>query len=293
MDKTTLAQQIAVTALGNDQFISVHHPIRMGALASFVYGGNTLGVAINAAYQTVSSSHHLYSISGHFVRTARDDRKLLCRIERIRDTKSFQTRHIRVYQEDDASAAPTLCLLASADFHTEEDVSMAQYSATPETATRNSSSSSADGTIPKDRDINLLYQNITRFTAAHPLPAPTSQAHDAPSRLSAERFHVPTPLASEAEQIAALAFHMDKGLAFIPVSHSGHMLSQVGACATLDFSMRLSTHRVDLSRWHTMEQKTIVAGNARALSEARVWDDVGGKLVGTMSQQTILRPGRL
>ncbi|PKY07601.1 Thioesterase/thiol ester dehydrase-isomerase [Aspergillus campestris IBT 28561] len=289
MDETTLAQQIAVTALGNDQFISVHHPIRMGALASFVYGGNTLGVAINAAYQTVSPSHHLYSISGHFVRTARDDRKLLCRIERIRDTKSFQTRHIRVYQEDDDSSAPTLCLLASADFHTEEDVSMALYSAAPETATRKDSQSS----VPQDRDINLLYQNITRFTAAYPLPTPTSRPHDAPSRISAERFHVPTPLASEAEQIAALAFHMDKGLAFIPVSHSGHMLSQVGACATLDFSMRLSTHRVDLSKWHTMEQKTIVAGNARALSEARVWDDVGGKLVGTMSQQTILRPGRL
>lgn len=166
---------------------------------------------------------------------------------------------------------------------------MALYSATPETATRKDDQSS----VPQDRDINLLYQNITRFTTAHPLPTPTSRLHDAPSRISAERFHVPTPLSSEAEQIAALAFHMDKGLAFIPVSHSGHMLSQVGACATLDFSMRLSTHRVDLSRWHTMEQKTIVAGNARALSEARVWDDVGGKLVGTMSQQTILRPGRL
>lgn len=68
---------------------------------------------------------------------------------------------------------------------------------------------------------------------------------------------------------------MDRGLAYIPANHNGYVLSEASACVTLDFFLRVFTTQVDLQNWHLSKQKTIVAGNARAVSEGRVWDKSG------------------
>ncbi|KAE8131088.1 thioesterase-like superfamily-domain-containing protein [Aspergillus pseudotamarii] len=292
----TFNQQIAVEALGPNLYGSVMPPTSMGVLASYAYGGNTLAVAVNAAYQTVQSSFHLYSICGHFVRAAKTDRRLICQIERVRETRTFQTRIIRVSQEADDGSAQ-LCFIASADFHIEEPRSMVIYSTLPQTKLPLSDTviSLTAAQTPTEHG---LYQNIERFLDMQPvtLAASTNEeveerksSSSAPSKFSAERFRAQTPLRSEAEQISALAFYMDKGLAYIPANHSGYPLTEASACASLDFSLRLFTHEIDLRRWHLSEATTSVAGNARAFSEGRVWDE-NGRLLASMTQQTLLRP---
>lgn len=282
----TLNRQIAVEPLGSGRYCSAINPTQMGMLASTVFGGNCLAVAVNAAYQTTSPSHHLHSICGHFVRAATTDRKLICELETIRNTRTFETRHIRVTQEDD-DGSTRLCLLASADFHIEESRSMVTYTSAPITA------NSPSSTAPSKTSANSygLYKYIEHFTDTQPILVDTNGegVRSAPSKVSAERFRARGPLESEAEQISAIAFYMDKGLAYIPANHSGYELLEAGACATLDFAFRLFTNKVNLQNWHTMEQKTSVAENARAFSEGRVWDD-GGRLLASMTQQTILRP---
>lgn len=149
-----------------------------------------------------------------------------------------------------------------------------------------------------------LYRYIEQFTEIQPIaqnkkndnnktrcqdeqrPVPAQ----APSRTATEKFRVRGPLESEAGIMAALAFCMARGLAFIPSKHSGYELIEASARATLDFSLRLFTPKVDLTSWHVTEQKTIMAGNARAFSEGRVWSK-DGVLIAIMTQQTILRPG--
>lgn len=291
-----LNQQIAVEALGPNLYRSVMPPISMGVLASYAYGGNTLAVAVNSAYQTVQCSFHLYSICGHFVRAAKTDRRLICQLETARDTRTFQTRIIRVSQEAD-DGSDQLCLIALADFHIEEPRSMVTYSTLPQTKLP-LSNAGISPTAAQTTTEHGLYQNIERFLDMQPVTLAASTREEveerkgpssAPLKFSAEEFRVQMPLRSEAEQMSALAFYMDKGLAYIPANHSGYPLTQASACATLDFSLRLFTHEIDLRRWHLTEVTTSVAGNARAFSEGRVWDG-NGRLLASMTQQTLLRP---
>ncbi|KAE8153806.1 thioesterase-like superfamily-domain-containing protein [Aspergillus avenaceus] len=289
----TLNQQIAVEPSGPGQYQSVLNPTRMGTLASYVYGGNTLAVAVNAAYQTIESPYHLYSITGHFIRAATTERRFICAVETTRSTRTFQTRFIRVSQKADDGSIQ-LCLIASADFHIEEPRSMVTYSTRPKTSMP---FTLQDNQPPSNPVKELgLYKHIEPFLEKHTIAAASENqlatkggSSTAPEKFSAERFRIRGPLNNEADQVSALAFYMDKGLAYIPANHSGYQLTDASACASLDFSLRLFTHEIDLRKWHLTEATTSVAGNARAFSEGRVWDG-NGRLLASMTQQTLLRP---
>ncbi|RAH47112.1 uncharacterized protein BO95DRAFT_410847 [Aspergillus brunneoviolaceus CBS 621.78] len=283
----TLQEQLAVEARGLDRFISCLPPTRMGDLADWAYGGNILAIAISAAYATTKPGHHLYSLTGHFVRPASPSLKLICQVERIRNTRIFQTRHLRVYQE--SPTGEQLCLVASADFHIEETLEMVNYSTRPH-STHADAVTAAIARAPESG----LYKYINRFMEVQPLPATNRKTEgDITGIISAECFRLQTPLGSESAQLAALAFYMDRGLAYIPANHAGRSLLDASACATLDFALRMMTHRVDVGEWMVSEQQTCAAGGARALMTEAGWMwDRGGRLVANMTQQCILRPKR-
>ncbi|OJK03606.1 hypothetical protein ASPACDRAFT_1878490 [Aspergillus aculeatus ATCC 16872] len=279
----TLQEQLAVGALGPDRFISCLPPTRMGDLADWAYGGNILAIAISAAYATTKPGHHLYSLTGHFVRPASPSLKLICQVARIRDTRIFQTRHLRVYQEN--PTGEQLCFLATTDFHVEETLEMVNYSARPQSAPI-----TAAPAHPASIQESGLYEYINRFMEVQPLPATNRKSEgDITGIISAEHFRLQTPLGSESAQLAALAFYMDRGLAYIPANHAGRSLLDASACATLEFALRVMTHQVDVGEWMVSEQQTCAAGGARVVSEGRVFHD-GGRLVAVMTQTTILRP---
>lgn len=286
----TLNRQIGVEAIRPGCYRSVVNPTRMGKLSSTAFGGNLLAIAVNSTYQTVSHLHHLYSICGHFLRPATTDRKLICEVQNVRDTRSFQTRVIRVSQEAD-DGSMRACLVASADFHVEEPASMVTYSVLPR-------SSDSATPVPVNTKSSAhhgygLYKYIEKFTDVQPIlfqEGDTDRIPEtAPSVISSERFRVRGPLESQAEELSALAFYMDRGLAYIPADHSGYELLDASACATLDFALRIFRPQITLKNWHVSEQRTAVANNARAFSEGRVWDE-NGILVASMTQQTMLRP---
>ncbi|KAL4921833.1 thioesterase-like superfamily-domain-containing protein [Aspergillus aurantiobrunneus] len=261
------------------------------ALADWAYGGNILAIAVAAAYATVTPGRHLHSISGHFVRPASPSQKLIYRVERIRDTRTFETRHLRVVQSGEKSER--LCLVATADFQTNEpaDMVMVNYSARPQLPVP--SAPAAETATEKTREPGL-YSILDTMMELHPHKADRNRKgrEDVPEMVSAERFrlHEARLLHTEAEHIAALALYMDRGLAYIPANHSGYSLAQASTCATLDFALRLLTNGADLQNWHIGERQSFGAGNARALSEGRVFD-ADGRLLASMVQTTILRKG--
>ncbi|KAL3469075.1 Thioesterase/thiol ester dehydrase-isomerase [Aspergillus californicus] len=280
-----LKNQIAVEYIDADCYTSLVPPIRMGDLADYAYGGNILAIAVNAAYATITEGQHLYSITGYFIRPASPSQKLICRVERIRDTRTFQTRHLRVFQSENSQER--LCLIATADFHVDEPVDMVSFSAHPQLPVP--ASQAAETEKEKTREPGL-YRILDTMMAVHPHGMPRDgDGENVADIVSAERFRLHETLHTEADQIAALAFYADRGLAYIPANHSGYSLSQASVCATLDFALRVFTHEVHLQNWHIGERQTCGAGNARALSEGRVFN-MDGRLLATMSQKTILRP---
>lgn len=301
----TLSQQIVVHSLSPGRFASVCHPSGLGSLSSTGFGGSSLAIAISAAFQESRSDFHLYSIGGYFIRPAKTDRKLFCHVENVRKSKSFETREIRLTQEHE-DGNTKICLIALADFHVLEPKSMVAFSTAPELVTLPACISEQSLQNPPQDSCSGsdLYHDIEKFIETQTLYPGTSpvnlRIHEQegltgkltkpfPQSIHTERFRVRNPLYDEAEQISALAFYMDKGLAYIPALHHGYHPSEANACASLDFSLRFFEHELNLNDWHYTEQKSFVANHSRVYSEGRVWDSKG-RLLASMTQQTILRP---
>ncbi|GES64147.1 thioesterase/thiol ester dehydrase-isomerase [Aspergillus terreus] len=278
-----LEDQIAIEPIGTDCYRSIVPPICMGDLADWAYGGNILAVAVNAAYATVTEGQHLYSISGHFVRPASPFQKLICRVERIRSTRTFQTRLLRIVQPE--GKIEQLCLIATADFHIDEPADLVNYSTRPKLLVP---STPAVETATEKTQERGLYRILDTMMEVHP-HSTDLEGKDVSDIVSADRFRIQGALHTEANRIAALAFYMDRGLAYVPANHSGYSLFQASACATLEFALRILTHELDLQNWHVSERQTFWAGNARALSEGRVFTE-DGRFLASMTQKTILRP---
>jgi acyl-CoA thioesterase II len=311
----TLSEQIAVVQTGDDEFTSVLPPGRMGNRAAISYGGCTTAVAILAASKTVRENFNLYSCVGYFLGPASIDRPVKCNIFRSRDTRSFATRRILLSQKL-PNGTERNCMEILADYQNAEPASFMDFS--PRTILSGRAPEEcpevgvlrdqyvADGKLSKERGA-LLDENFAlmgRFfeqrmctegvtgqsVAGFAKDVPTTQDHlDITEKFSAEWFRARETLNSKAEQWAALAFNMDGGLSFLPLMHDHKFLEDVGACSSLDFSLRLFTPNLNMNNWHIKERKAIAGEGARTYSEARLFD-AAGNLVAIESQQSIMRP---
>jgi len=207
-------------------------------------------------------------------------------------------------------------LVALVDFHAAEKASMLVYSAPPSQQYESWRSlptlqqqrqalvdaGRIDSTLAKthERSFALMakffdHRLCPEGVAAQVLTGlakklPTTQ-DDRPltSKTSADWFRVRETLDGNAQQMAALGFNMDAVLSFLPLTHSHAFFDDSGPCSSLDFALRVFSNGVDLARWHFKEMSTSVGAEGRTYSEARLWDE-GGKMVASMTQQSILRP---
>ncbi len=313
---STIAELVSVQQTAPNLFESVHKPGKMGNMADIAYGGNTLAVAINAAFQTIPAGFFLYSALGSYLGPASTDRTLQCAVRLIRTTKTFATRHVEVSQvQKDGKRRP--CLFLSADFQIAEPATLLTYSRPPKTAytavedcatvDENRQSFLKRGLASKEtvRMHKGIFGLSERFYDRRPCPEgiitqnltgmakksiPTTQDHlSLPSKTSGDYFRSKHPLQTPAQQISALAFVMDMGTSFIPLTHTGKSLDEVSVQSSLDFALRIFTNDVDLNTWNLREISTVTGGNGRTYTEAQSWD-ARGNMVSSMTQQCILRP---
>ena len=315
---STIAEFVSVRQTATNQFESVHNPGKMGNMADFVYGGNTLAVAVNAAFQTIPSGFFLYSALGNFLGPAFTDRKLQCAVREIRTTKTFATRHVEIgqMQKDGKSR---LCLFLSADFQIAEPATLLTYSRPP----RMACSAVEDSPTMDDNRQSLLKRGLIsqkmvqmhkalfglgeRYFDRRPCPegvvtqnlmgmtnkgVPITQDHlSLSSKTSSDYFRSKHLLDTPTQHVLALAFLMDMGLSFLPLVHDHHSLDEVAVQSSLDFALRIFTNNVDLNAWNLREMSTVTGGDGRTYSEAQAWSS-DGKMLCSMTQQSILRPNR-
>jgi acyl-CoA thioesterase-2 len=80
-----------------------------------VFGGQVLGQALSAAYQTVPESRRAHSLHAYFLRQGDDSKPIVYEVDCIRDGKSFTTRRVRAVQKGHAIFS------MSASFQVEEN----------------------------------------------------------------------------------------------------------------------------------------------------------------------------
>ncbi|RAH86627.1 acyl-CoA thioesterase II [Aspergillus japonicus CBS 114.51] len=313
----TLAEHISVEQIGPNVFQSRYKPEKMGNAANIAYGGCALGVAVNVACQTVPSQYLLYSVTGHFLAPVSTEQKLTCSVRRLRDTRTFATRQVEITQEQPDKTS-RLCMIILADFQKAGERAMLSYFTPPDRtysppeACRTPQEIGTDmvrrGVLTEEAfsQYTTLFSLIARFFETRQTPEgvsgqnfngmakahPTGQdALPLTARTSADWFRVRDPMHHGSEEYAGLAFVLDAFLSFLPLAHSGMFLDDAGACASLDFSMRVFSSDWGLEKWHLRELKTVAGADGRTYTEARMWDQ-SGRLVANMTQQCILRPKR-
>ncbi|MDP6376158.1 MAG: acyl-CoA thioesterase II [Pseudomonadales bacterium] len=67
-----------------------------------VYGGQVIGQALVAASRTVDEDRHAHSLHGYFLRPGAMHTPILYKVDRIRDGRSFTTRHVVAIQNGQA-----------------------------------------------------------------------------------------------------------------------------------------------------------------------------------------------
>lgn len=306
----TVIELLSVRETSPSHFESIHNPEKMGNAANIAYGGNTLGVAITAALQTVHSRYFLYSALGNYLGPAFTDRILHCSVRSIRTTKTFATRHVEVSQVQN-SGDKRLCLFLTADFQTAEPASLLTYSRPPRMSYRTVEESP---TLEENRQdmldrglidqktmplSDVLFGLAGRLLERRPCPegvltqnliglakkgTPTTQDHlPLPLKTSGDYFRSKHELKTPAEHVSALAFVTDMATSFLPLVHSGQSLTDASAQSSLDFAFRVFTNDLDLNQWQLRELSTITGGDGRTYTEAQVWDR-HGKMVCSMTQ---------
>ncbi|PYH47649.1 thioesterase family protein [Aspergillus saccharolyticus JOP 1030-1] len=314
----TVAEQISVENTGPDVFRSRYKPEKMGNTANIAYGGCALGVAVKAACETVPSQYLLYSVTGHFLAPVSTEVPLNCSVRRLRDTRTFATRQVEVTQQQGTTNTSRLCMVILADFQKEGEKSLLSFSAPPErkyhrpedclTPQQIGAKMVQRGVLTEQAlsYYNVLLGLLARLFETRQTPEgvfgqnltgmakrePTTQdSLPLTSRTSADWIRVRGPCAQRADHYAGLAFVLDAYLSFLALAHSGRFLDDAGACASLDFTMRVFSADWDLRSWLLREMKTVSGADGRTYSEARVWNQAG-KLVANMTQMSILRPKR-
>ncbi|KAJ9662932.1 hypothetical protein H2198_001160 [Neophaeococcomyces mojaviensis] len=316
----SFADQLGLTEIDPNTFISLVNPQRMGNGAPIAYGGCPASLVVHAACRTVKPTFHAYSVLGAFHGPTRIDRKVICRVTRTRDTKTFATRRVIALQTmDDGTERP--CMEVMVDFQVEEPA-MYEYSAPPsmpgilandpfDPATTASSEEVLDRLVAtghiseakaaayrkmfglgsdffelRQCTLGVSGQNLNGLAKQ----LVTTQDHlPMTEKSSAEWQRAKDPLATEAQNMAALAFLMDGALSFLPLVNDHKMFEDAGACSTLDFALRVMRPAVDMHGWHLRERKTVAAAAGRTFGESRLWDQQGN-LVAVETQACILRP---
>ena len=314
MSGSTLNELLQLRKLSDNEFETVYFPIRMGNASAIAYGGCSLGVAAAAACQTVPSTYRVYSLLGNFLGPALTDRNFQCSVKRVRDTRTFATRHVEVSQvQDDGKKRP--CLFMTLDFQTREPAVLMSFSAVPSGPFKHWSEEKtpAEWRAKFLEEGKLDRKGVAVHEMAMSVHEKLFEQRNCESGYSAQVLngiakHLPTdqdslPLTERSsrqwvksathlsitEQIGGLALFMDGALSFVPLLHDHKWLDDAGACSSLDFAMRVFESGVDFNQWHLHEMKTVVGAEGRTFSEAKLWDE-RGKMVANMSQQSIMRP---
>ncbi|KAL5043083.1 hypothetical protein BDW71DRAFT_200017 [Aspergillus fruticulosus] len=275
----TLAEHISVKPISPDTFQARFNPERQGNTASYSYGGCALGVGVQAACQTVPEGYTLYSVTGSFLAPVLTDRKVTCSKEK-NSLLEYSSPPDHIYSKPESCLAPQEIGHRMVQQGIISDESLSLYNTYFGLMARFFETRQAPEGISA--------HNLNGMAKDQPQP-PHQSRLPLTAKTSADWFRCRTPLSTRSDHYAGLVWKLDAYLTFTPLTHSGMFLDDAAACATLDFAIRIFCDEFDLCDWMLREIKTVAGGGGRTYTESRVWNEEG-RLVASMSQQSILRP---
>ncbi|PWN18208.1 hypothetical protein BCV69DRAFT_78460 [Microstroma glucosiphilum] len=292
---------------------SARAPRRMGNAGDMGYGGYTISIAVYSACVHVlpstlppeegSPRFRIYSASGVFLRPSSTKSRFLTRVGLLRDTRTFKTCEVRVYQGDWNDLR--LCMTATVDFMLatptaikgqSQDRSILQYSTQPSMDVTHYSQLQDDSETYASRS-DLPPKGLQAFKEIFTPAHANMQSRSPPQSLWLQNAwgilkHKKTtqdslPLVEKrgydwmrarekyngyAKQAGALAWLMDAAISFAPLSYSHRFLDDAAAASTLSFNMAYHEEEIQLDeKWHLREIRTTDGRWERSTGEAKIW----------------------
>lgn len=247
-----------------------------------VFGGQVLGQALSAAYQTVPAESRAHSLHGYFLRTGDVNLPVIYDVDRIRDGKSFTTRRVVAIQKGKA------IFNLAASFQVEEEGFEHQAGQMPQVA-------GASG-LRSERDVALLIADkIPRsMRAMATAPRPIEARHVESHNPLAPKIYEPTkhvwyramrelPDDPWLHQ-CLLAYASDFNFLTTALNpHGVSWLTRGMQVASLDHAMWFHRNfRMDHWLLHAMESPS--ASGARGLVRGHFFDEEGVMVASTVQE---------
>lgn len=265
-----------------DRFRVEPEPVRF----TWVFGGQTLAQALVAAARTVEGKPP-HSLHAAFVEAGRPDEPIDLTVDRVRDGRSFATRHVRVHQGE------RTLLDAIISFHANVDE--------PDVADPPPSVPGPDATPAlQDWALALPPEAYAHSRTWVEQPPPVElRIGEAPTFLEGDtgrggtRSHwmrLPRPVGDDPLLHTALLAYASDYLLLDMVFRSHPGRSTPGAYTGFSLDHAVWFHRpVRFDRWHLHTQETLSVNGHRGLVRGAIHDDAG-RLVATCVQEGLARP---
>lgn len=255
-----------------------------------VFGGQVLGQALSAAYQTVPDDRKAHSLHGYFLRTGDVNLPVIYDVDRIRDGRSFTTRRVVAIQKGRA------IFNLSASFQIDEpgfehQVEMPQVTPAAELLSERDLALQIADKIPKSMRAMATAQ---RPIEARPVRVrnPMRPRVEAPQQEVWYRAMRELPDELWLHQ-CLLAYASDFNFLTTALGpHGVSWLSPHMQVASLDHAMWF--HRpLRMDQWllHTMESPN--AAGARGLVRGHFFDEQGSLVASTVQEGLMRREGEL
>lgn len=247
------------------------------------FGGQLLAQGLMAAGLTADPKRPAHSMHASFLRPGTPSEPITFQVERLRDGRSFSSRHVRAHQ------AGRLLFHLSASFHQEE--TGAEHSASmpdvPAPETLRPFTERFAGR--ENTDMERWFSRAETFDIRYTGPTP----FDSDQEVAAAQqvwFRSLVPRETTLANQCTLAFVSDMTiLDAILMRHGMQWTDRPLMGATLDHSIWFHSPSIDCGEWLLFDQSSPVARGGRGFAEGRVWTMNGG-LVATIAQEALLRP---
>ncbi|MGE3302030.1 MAG: acyl-CoA thioesterase [Hyphomonadaceae bacterium] len=260
-DAPTLSQLLSLERAGVDVFQGVTPP---GAIVGkSLYGGQVIGQALTAAYQTVED-RLCHSLHAYFLRRGDPAVPVTYAVERARDGRSVASRRVTASQ----NGAQIFNLAAS--FQAEEE-GVSHQVERPEAP--------APESLPENE--YLKRWPVEMRWVEEPFKAPPPQPP-----VQRVWFRARAPIVGIADTHAALGYVSDFSLLGAAMRPHG-LTWATSVAATIDQSVWIH-RRSDLSDWHLFTQESPVSGGGRAFVRGTI-HHIGGALIASVAQEGVLR----
>ena len=251
-----------------------------------VFGGQVLGQALSAAYQTVPAGRSAHSLHAYFLRPGDAARPIVYEVECIRDGKSFTTRRVKAIQH----GRPVFNL--SASFQKDETGFDHQRSMPPDVpgpeglATQEALARQVADKIPPGIRERILCRRPIEIRPVNPLDP------FAPQKMDPVRYVWFKTIARMPDDPAThqylLAYASDFGLVTTSLYPHGHSYYEAGMqVASLDHAMWF--HRpFRMDDWLLYVAESPSAQQARGLNFGHIYNR-DGVLVASVAQEGLIR----